>query len=142
MYSFETFSIAQGRSAYFLAPTANITNVFSRVTGDNASQILGTLGIRNADRSLSDANLYLMNPNGIMFGANASQSKYSAARVRERISADGTVAPVSEPKKTKDGLYQRPAGRKRRRRSPDSRTAQPVDRTRSADGTDVPRDRS
>lgn len=43
-----------------------------------------------------------------------SQSKYSAARVRQRISADGTVAPVSEPKKTKDGLYQRPAGRTRK----------------------------
>jgi len=44
----------------------------------------------------------------------SSESKYSAARVRERIAADGTVAPVSEPKKTKDGLYQRPAGRTRK----------------------------
>jgi hypothetical protein len=43
-----------------------------------------------------------------------SQSKYSAARVKERIGADGTVAPVTEPKKTKDGLYQRPAGRTRK----------------------------
>jgi len=43
-----------------------------------------------------------------------SQSKYSAARVRARISQDGCVAPVSEPKKTKDGLYQRPAGRTRK----------------------------
>jgi hypothetical protein len=47
-------------------------------------------------------------------GPGDSDSKYSAARVRERISADGTVAPVSEPKKTKDGLYQRPAGRTRK----------------------------
>jgi hypothetical protein len=44
----------------------------------------------------------------------ASDSKYSAARVRERIGNDGTVAPVSEPKKTKEGLYQRPAGRTRK----------------------------
>ena len=43
-----------------------------------------------------------------------SESKYSAARVRERISADGSVAPVTEPKKTKEGLYQRPAGRTRK----------------------------
>jgi hypothetical protein len=43
-----------------------------------------------------------------------SDSKYSAARVRERISADGSVAPVTEPKKTKDGLFQRPAGRTRK----------------------------
>ena len=46
--------------------------------------------------------------------AGGSASKYSAARVRERISNDGTVAPVSEPKKSKDGLYQRPAGRTRK----------------------------
>lgn len=46
--------------------------------------------------------------------ASASESKYSAARIKERISDDGTVAPVSEPKKTKDGLYQRPAGRTRK----------------------------
>ena len=44
----------------------------------------------------------------------AAESKYSAARVKERIGADGTVAPVSEPKKSKDGLFQRPAGRTRK----------------------------
>lgn len=43
-----------------------------------------------------------------------NESKYSAARVRERHSADGSVAPVTEPKKTKEGLYQRPAGRTRK----------------------------
>jgi len=43
-----------------------------------------------------------------------SDSKYSAAKVRERISSDGTVVPVTEPKRNKDGLYQRPAGRTRK----------------------------
>ena len=43
-----------------------------------------------------------------------SDSKYSAARVRERISSDGTVAPVTAPKQTPDGLYVRPAGRTRK----------------------------
>ena len=41
-------------------------------------------------------------------------SKYSIAKVNQRKSADGTVAPVSEPKKDKDGLYLRPAGRTRK----------------------------
>merc|ERR1711935_1030780 len=41
-------------------------------------------------------------------------SKYSAAKVKQRKAADGAVAPVSEPKKTKDGLYLRPAGRTRK----------------------------
>ena len=46
--------------------------------------------------------------------AGQIESKYSTARVRQRTASDGTVAPVSTPKKTKDGLYQRPAGRTRK----------------------------
>jgi filamentous hemagglutinin family protein len=42
-----------------------IQNIFSRVTGGNISKIFGTLGV------LGNANLYLINPNGIMFGPNA-----------------------------------------------------------------------
>jgi hypothetical protein len=55
-------------------------------------------------------------PSAYTFSADpaGSDSKYSAARVRERISSDGTVAPVTTPKKTKEGLYQRPAGRTRK----------------------------
>jgi hypothetical protein len=41
-------------------------------------------------------------------------SKYSSARVKERIASDGSVMPASEPKKGKDGLYARPAGRTRK----------------------------
>ena len=37
----------------------------SRVTGSNLSEILGPLGV------LGDANLLLINPNGIVFGPNA-----------------------------------------------------------------------
>lgn len=44
----------------------------------------------------------------------ASDSKYSAARIKARSSTDGTVAPVSTPKVTREGLYVRPAGRKRK----------------------------
>merc|ERR1711957_502119 len=43
-----------------------------------------------------------------------SQSKYSADKVKARIYSDGSVMPVSAPKKTKDGLYMRPAGRQRK----------------------------
>ena len=46
--------------------------------------------------------------------STTDMSKYSASKVKARKSADGTVAPVSEPKKTRDGLYLRPAGRTRK----------------------------
>jgi filamentous hemagglutinin family protein len=64
-HSFLEFNIDAGRGAYFSNPTA-IQNIFSRVTGNNISQILGTLGV------LGNANLFFINPNGILFGKNAS----------------------------------------------------------------------
>lgn len=63
-HSFQEFSIGEGRGAYFANPTG-VDNILSRVTGRNPSNILGTLGV------LGNANLYLLNPNGIFFGPNA-----------------------------------------------------------------------
>ena len=53
-------------------------------------------------------------------GPPSSDSKYSAARVRERIGADGTVVPVTAPKRGPDGLFIRPAGRTRKNMDWDS----------------------
>jgi filamentous hemagglutinin family protein len=64
-HSFREFSIREGDAAYFANPAA-IENIFSRVTGSNPSNIQGLLGVDGA------ANLFLMNPNGILFGPNAS----------------------------------------------------------------------
>ncbi|WNZ26253.1 filamentous hemagglutinin N-terminal domain-containing protein [Leptolyngbya sp. NK1-12] len=64
-HSFQEFGIREGDAAYFANP-ARIENIFGRVTGNNPSNILGTLGVDGA------ANLFLMNPNGILFGSNAS----------------------------------------------------------------------
>src|SRR4028119_1452432 len=63
-HSFGSFNIGEGRGAYFENP-GGITNIFSRVTGGNQSNILGTLGV------LGNANLFLINPKGIVFGPNA-----------------------------------------------------------------------
>ena len=46
-------------------------------------------------------------------GVNTSDSKYSLARVRERIGTDGSVEPISK-KIGADGQYQRPTGRGRK----------------------------
>ncbi len=63
-HSFAEFNIAVEKGAYFANPEG-INNIFSRVTGSNPSQILGTLGV------LGNSNLFLLNPNGIFFGENA-----------------------------------------------------------------------
>ena len=63
-HSFQEFNIDALREAYFTNPDG-IANIFSRVTGNNISDIQGVLGV------LGNANLYLINPNGILFGENA-----------------------------------------------------------------------
>ncbi|MCC5661120.1 filamentous hemagglutinin N-terminal domain-containing protein [Nostoc sp. XA010] len=63
-HSFKEFNVGEGGKAYFTNP-GEITNILTRVTGGNPSNILGTLGV------LGQANLFFINPNGIVFGANA-----------------------------------------------------------------------
>lgn len=64
-HSFQAFSIDEGQAAYFANPDG-VENILGRVTGGGRSDIFGQLGV------LGEANLFLMNPNGIVFGPNAS----------------------------------------------------------------------
>ncbi|HAA26534.1 MAG TPA: hypothetical protein DCE56_01190, partial [Cyanobacteria bacterium UBA8553] len=64
-HSFQEFNVGEGQGVYFTNP-AGIENILSRVTGGNPSNIFGRLGV------LGNANLFLLNPNGIMFGPNSS----------------------------------------------------------------------
>ncbi len=63
-HSFQQFNVGVGESVYFQAP--NVANIFSRITGNHPSLISGKLGV-----SGGDANLFLLNPKGIIFGAGA-----------------------------------------------------------------------
>jgi filamentous hemagglutinin family protein len=63
-HSFIDFNVAESQRVYFANPNG-INNIVSRVTGGNVSNIFGTLGVDGA------ANLFLLNPNGILFGPNA-----------------------------------------------------------------------
>ncbi len=63
-HSFQEFNVNHGQQVHFANPTG-IENIIGRVTGTNISQILGTLGV------LGQGNLFLLNPNGFIFGSNA-----------------------------------------------------------------------
>jgi filamentous hemagglutinin family protein len=65
-HSFQQFGVNAGQTANFLS-NPNTQNILGRVTGGNASLINGLLQV-----SGSNANLYLINPAGIVFGKNAS----------------------------------------------------------------------
>ena len=64
-HSFQEFNVGEGDVANFV-DSGGVTNILSRVTGANPSNIFGQL------RSEATANLYFLNPNGVVFGPNAS----------------------------------------------------------------------
>ncbi|OYD95261.1 filamentous hemagglutinin [Nostoc sp. 'Peltigera membranacea cyanobiont' 210A] len=68
-HSFGQFSVPTGGSATFdLINTPNISTIFSRVTGGSVSNIDGLIRTLNSSNPVS---LFLLNPSGIVFGANA-----------------------------------------------------------------------
>jgi len=64
-HSFREFSIATGKGATFTGP-ASVRNIISRVTGGKVSSIDGLL-----KSTIDGADLFFINPSGVIFGRNA-----------------------------------------------------------------------
>ncbi|RMH35970.1 MAG: filamentous hemagglutinin N-terminal domain-containing protein [Nitrospirae bacterium] len=65
-HNFRTFDIEAGKSATFTGPDS-IANIIGRITGGSASTINGLLA-----STIDNANVFLMNPNGVIFGPQAT----------------------------------------------------------------------
>uniref|UniRef100_UPI0011781C66 filamentous hemagglutinin N-terminal domain-containing protein n=1 Tax=Candidatus Entotheonella palauensis TaxID=93172 RepID=UPI0011781C66 len=65
-HSFGDFNVNTGESATFTGP-GSVSNIIGCVTGGNLSNIDGLLR-----SDIVGANLFLLNPQGVIFGPNAS----------------------------------------------------------------------
>ncbi|MEQ9354598.1 two-partner secretion domain-containing protein [Coleofasciculus chthonoplastes] len=92
-HSFLEFNINEGQRVYFANPDG-IEAIFSRVTGTDPSDILGTLGVNGA------ADLIFINPNGILFGENAQldiRGSFVGSTANGVIFENGTIFSATNP---------------------------------------------
>lgn len=92
-HSFKEFNVNQGQRASFTNPQG-VNNIITRVTGSNISNINGLLGVSGS------ANLFLINPKGIIFGQGSSldiNGSFIGSTADSINFSDGSVFSAVEP---------------------------------------------
>ncbi len=90
-HSFSEFSLPTHSIVNFENNLANIQNVIGRVTGNSISHIDGLI---QASGSSPNFNLYLLNPNGFLFGPNSSlnlQGSFLATTAKAIVFDNGSL---------------------------------------------------
>ena len=106
-HSFDQFSVGRPDTAQFLntTPSLHTSTILGRVTGGSPSGLFGTIDTM----SYPGANLFLMNPNGIVFGPNATLHvdglvAFTTANYLRLAEADGSNAGIFHAETTSTSL--------------------------------------
>ena len=94
-HSFSDFNVLETERVYFASPVG-VDSILSRVTGNDLSNIFGTLGVDGA------ADLFLINPNGIVFGSGVNLDVQGSlyATTAEAVSLGGGVFSATAPEQS------------------------------------------